>query len=449
MAVFYKPQSKDKTLKSFEALCTALDIHGRGVDKHEGRIWFVPGVMEQEKFRALVVNQKEQVGTAKLVKLLTVNKERRAVDCPLLEKCGGCPLEHLPLKKALEAKIQGIKKLFSRVLKEDLGEPSFIEESVEDAYRRVCRLSTKTDHGKVYLGFRSAFSQNLVPIDKCKVLEDRMNDILEPLRKFINSLKGKKTIGHVELVSSDGALGILLRLTSNLDPDDEVLCQAFAKDRGILIFVQEPSKHFITQEEVLNERVVAGDPHELYLNVKGYKIIFTPSAFVQINKVINEKLQDRVLEALDLKGEECVLDLFCGLGNFSFPIAKTGASVVGVDIVRSMVEEANLNAQNFGLEKLKFCVADLEDDFEKQMWAKQNYDAVVLDPGRSGAKLACQFLSKLKPKLAVMISCNPLAASRDVAQLVQGGYKIKSWGVFDMFPRTSHVEMMLVLERAS
>ena len=138
-----------------------------------------------------------------------------------------------------------------------------------------------------------------------------------------------------------------------------------------------------------------------------------------------------------------VMDLFCGLGNFAMPLAKEGANVVGVDIVAKMIEDARANAKEQNLENVKFEVADLEELFENQKWAKADYDAVVLDPGREGAKRATLFLAKKKVKKIVYISCNPLAASRDTIELIKSGYKIKQWGVCDMFPRTTHVEMVL------
>lgn len=158
---------------------------------------------------------------------------------------------------------------------------------------------------------------------------------------------------------------------------------------------------------------------------------------------MNEKMIDTVLSMLDVNDSSKIMDLFCGLGNFTMPIAATGAKVVGVDIVSKMIEDARENAKELGFEKASFEVADLEELFENQSWAKDNYDAVVLDPGRQGAKRAVLFLAKKKVPKIVMISCNPLAASRDSLELVKAGYKIKQWGVCDMFPRTSHVEMIL------
>ena len=153
---------------------------------------------------------------------------------------------------------------------------------------------------------------------------------------------------------------------------------------------------------------------------------------------------DAVIEGCALNAESKVLDMFCGLGNFTLPIAKRAHSVVGVDIVRDMIEKAKANALKNNLDNVSFVNTDLEDKFENQIFAKQNYDVVVMDPGRSGAKRATVFCARMKPKRIVLISCNVLAASRDIVELLKVGYKIESWSVFDMFPRTTHIETMFV-----
>ena len=165
---------------------------------------------------------------------------------------------------------------------------------------------------------------------------------------------------------------------------------------------------------------------------------------MQVNKEVNKDLINLVLDAVKPQPNMKVLDLFCGLGNFTLPLAKEGAEVLGIDIVSSMIKDAQKNAELNNLKNAKFAVADLEDEFEKQQWAKIKYDAVVLDPGRMGAKRATLFVSKLKILKIVMISCNPLAASRDIRELIKSGYKITAWGALDMFPRTSHIELMTV-----
>lgn len=451
MVVFYKPQqSQSKPLKSFEASCSDLDLMGRGVCRTQERIWFVQGLIPGESARLKPVTVNDTVGTASVLKLLKPSPLRRSCDCPYQEQCGGCPLQHLPLKTALEAKIKGIKILFKKQCRLDLREPDFIIDSSEFNYRRACRLAVKADHGKSRLGFRGAFSQQLVPIDECKVLSKRLNMLIEPLTSLINSLEGRRSAGHVELLDSDGAAGVLLRMTSPLSAADNEKIKDFQQKHKAVVSVLEPFQDFMTREEILKERVVAGDPQDLYLKLgesDEHKLFLTMQAFVQVNAAVNRALTAKVCAQVNPQPEQKYLDLFCGMGNFSFPLALTGAQVSGVDIAGAMVRAANANAQKLRLSNLRFEEADLEDPKSYHGFGKSSFDAVILDPGRSGAKRACNFLGKLKVPKIVMISCNPTAASRDALSLLEDGYTIKSWGVLDMFPRTAHVEMMVVFER--
>lgn len=455
MAVFYTQLVKKKAIKQVAkrvtVVCHSIDISCCGVCKNDDIWWFVPRLMPGEEAQVEVRTLKNGVGTATVKKLHKSSPLRKENDCALALRCGGCPLAYMPVDMALKAKVSGIQRLFTKAIKESLADPSFVVTSTEYGYRRVCRLATHRDHGKVVVGFRNAFSQDVVAVDKCLVLTERLNTVVSPLTKCINQLPHvKKTLGHIELVDSAGAVGVYIRLTELLKPEEEEKLRSFAKESGpqLVIYVAEPYKNIMGDEE-LKERCISENSEELYLFLDKYKVTFSPSAFIQINEDMNTQMVQKVLDVVQPKESAKVLDLFCGLGNFSFPLAASGATVRGVDIVASMVKAGNENASLYGLSNLSFSVANLEEDFEKQLWAKDQYDAVVLDPGRSGAKRVSLFLGKLKPPLIVMISCNPQAAARDVTELVKAGYKVESWGVFDMFPRTTHVEMLLVLRKES
>ena len=246
-------------------------------------------------------------------------------------------------------------------------------------------------------------------------------------------------------MDSDGALGILVRFSATVDEHDAEILEGVGKALNAVVSIVEPYKNplEIKKKESLRERFICGSIDDLFITSHGVKIKCNPSSFVQVNKQINDKLLETVIGMIHPDENISVMDLFCGLGNFAMPIAKEGAKVVGVDIVAKMIEDARTNAKEQNLENIKFEVADLEELFENQKWAKAEYDAVVLDPGREGAKRATLFLAKKKVKKIVYISCNPLAASRDTIELIKAGYKIKQWGVCDMFPRTTHIEMVL------
>lgn len=551
MVSFFDAQKKVAAPKAIEVQCESLDIQGRGVCKHDGVVYFVDNLMPGEKARVVPIiptanaklnaktghrskpaeGKDNKVLDGRVSKLLEPSPERRAQSCPLQERCGGCPLEHLPKEMSFEAKIagfssvlcknvaQGTKSALSHKASQATGssklgknstikqalankqaalkneqrqkeikaagilaaravkDPKFKISGDETYYRRACRLAIRGDHGKLHLGFRASGSQDLVPVTACEVLTKRNNELLEPLKVLVNRMEGKKNIGHVELLDSDGAVGVLLRMTKKLDAADETLLKDFGDTNKVVVSVLEPFKQLddteVVRERILNEHNVAENAgyeananlksdalnseenanaadmasvsRELYINAHDCKIYCSPSSFVQVNAKMNNEMIAKVLEEVAPHEGQKVLDLFSGLGNFSLPIAKAGASVVGIDIVSDMVRRANNNARLNGIseEKARFFVADLEDNFESQLWAKDQYDVVVMDPGRMGAKRAVSFMEIMKPKKIVMISCNPLAAARDCSQLLASNYKIESWGAFDMFPRTTHMEIML------
>lgn len=509
MVFVYTTEKKAKALKAIELQCESLDIQGRGVCKKDGNVYFVDNLMPGEKARVVPVANnaiagslasKDKAFAGNVSKLLESSCDRRAQDCPLQNQCGGCPLEHIPQDMALNAKVQGVASLLSKSVvqgtlaskatkvssskgssklgrnstikqvlakkqaeaknnarnkellelskqaSEAIASPSFCISGEEVGYRRACRLAVRSDHGKIHLGFREGKAQDLVPVAHCKVLTERNNALLEPLKALFNSLEGKKNIGHVELLDTDGSVGVLLRMTKNVSLQDEERLAKFGAENGVVVSVLEPFKQ-LDDTEVLRERVLfADEQHELFVMSHDCKIACSPSSFVQVNGAMNQAMIEQVLKEVAPDSSKKVLDLFSGLGNFAIPIAKAGAKVVGIDIVSDMVRRANENAQlnNIDSEQARFFVADLEEAFESQLWAKDQYDVVVMDPGRMGAKRSVGYMSKLKPKKIVMISCNPLAASRDTTALISANYKLESWGAIDMFPRTAHLEIMLV-----
>ena len=459
MVTFYKPAKKDKAPKAVKVTCTDLDLQGRGVAKEGDKVYFVDGLMPTEVANVQVSPdvdlKKQRIVNAKITKIIKRAENRLESDCPVSGTCGGCSMQHVPSDMLINSKVEGIIRLFSKSINQDIGRPSFVHSGNSTHYRRACRFAVRGDHGKLYLGYRQEKSHALVRVESCVTLTDRINKFIVPVNRLLNTLSVKDKVGHVEFLDSDGALAILFRITVALPEADENKLREFGKENDLVISVIEPykDKREISKVETTRERFVAGSMEDLYITSAGVRINCKPSSFVQVNSEINEKMLSTVLYMIKPAPGLRVMDLFCGLGNFAMPIAKAGACVVGVDIVFKMIEDARANAKNAGLSNASFEVADLEELFENQTWAKAPYDAVVMDPGRSGAKRATLFLAKRaknksdnsnnKVKKIVLISCNPLAASRDAVELVNSGYKITSWGVCDMFPRTTHVEMVL------
>jgi len=446
MVTFYKPVKKAPVKKSaVKVSCSDLDLQGRGVARQDDRIYFVKGLMPGDTANVLEDSAKGKIVNASITKIITPSPKRRAPDCEYLGSCGGCQMQHVPPKELIDSKVEGIRRLFKKALSEDIGEPSFIHTGNECGYRRACRFAIRGDHGRLHLGFRQEKSHNLVQIKNCLTLTERINSAIEPVSKTLNTLEGKSCVGHIEFLDSDGALGILFRVTKKLSKDDEEKICALGQSLGAVISVVEPYRDpkLITKIEQTRERLLCGSIEDLFITSMGVKIKCYPSSFVQVNALINSAMLETVLCLVEPHEGQRVLDLFCGLGNFTLPLARAGASVVGVDIVAKMIEDARANAAALGLDGASFEIADLEEQFENQKWAQEHYDAVVMDPGRDGAQRASLFLCGRRISKIVYISCNPLAASRDTIELKKAGYRMVKWGVCDMFPRTTHVEMIM------
>ena len=445
MVTFYKPKAPTLNKTALEVECIDLDLQGRGVAKDKDKIWFINNLLPGEKAKVIPVSLKGKIGEAKVCKYLSTSNLRIKPQCECSQNCGGCPLDYVEPKALLDYKVKGLYKLLSKISKDIKDTPDFVVPSATENYRRVCRLAVRIDHGKVLLGFREGKSQKLVTFKECSVLTPRINKAIPEITEVLNRLEKKKNLGHVEFVDSDGALGIYIRFTATLNDKDKEILKEFSQTYDYVLSIGEPYQHEVDKKELVKESFISDNASNLFVNAKDCHIVCKPTAFIQINKQVNDDLISLVLNYLKPNSSMKILDLFCGIGNFTLPLAKTGAEVFGVDIVSSMINDAKENAKFNNLDTVNFAVADLEDEFEKQQWAKRQYDAVVLDPGRQGAKMATLFVAKLKVPQIVMISCNPLAASRDLAELLKAGYKIKAWGALDMFPRTAHVEMVTVL----
>lgn len=440
MVSFYTPGPR-QAQRTFELCCSELDLRCRGVGRSGGKVWFCEGLLPGEM--AEVRPGSSRSAEAVLVRRLNDSAQRREPDCPQQHFCGGCPLQYIPPELALESKCAGIRRLFKRSCGVDLGESAFVVHSPEYGYRRACRLSARRDHGRMHLGFREGKSHKLAEFTTCPVLTPRLQALLLPLGQLVNQLEARFNLGHAELLDSDDQAALNLRFGCQLDEADCCKLKEFAASYECLVTLTETLQ--AGGNETL-ERLIAGEPECCVVHSGGLGLCCLPSDFVQINQQAGPELTARVLEALQGAPGRRILDLYCGLGYFTLPLAAAGAQVCGVDIVRAMIKRAQENAARLGLGSAEFICADLAVPFSEQDFAKKDYDAVLLDPGRSGAAEAAAYILERKIRRVVLVSCNPRAAARDSALWFHAGWRVRSWGVFDMFPRTSHIEMLLNLE---
>lgn len=439
MVQFFKPQPKVLSNKAIEITIDNLDHHLTAVGRHQGKACFVEGALPGEVVSVQMTDQKKNHSLGKIRKVLSPSAERQTPFCAAYESCGGCNAQFMPRTMQWQAKQEGVIRLFKQLSKIDLPAPVWIESGEDSGYRRVCRLAVKFDPKtkRVQLGFREKNSQALIEISGCPVLTPALSALIQPLRQLIRQLSAPKLLGHVELYDTESGLAVLLRHTGQISTKDELALKNFAETHHCAVLIQN------------NDETVAISPIQPHFyQLHDLTIGFQPGDFLQVNAAMNEKMVSHALTWLDVQPTDHVLDLYCGIGNFTLPIAKQAASVTGLEVVNDMVSRARANAEQNQIPNAEFHRADLTklDEYASAGWHKECYDLVLLDPGRAGAADVMPWLAKSKARRIVYVSCNPVSAARDCAQLA-AKYRVVQWGLLDMFPHTGHVESLFLFEQ--
>ncbi|MGY4027368.1 23S rRNA (uracil(1939)-C(5))-methyltransferase RlmD [Aeromonas rivuli] len=438
MAQFFKPQKKSTQLQRIEITVDSLDHHCVGIGRHQGKAVFVEGALPGERVKVRLTEDKKQYAHAVLQQVVSPAENRIVPFCGHYRECGGCNAQHLSGADQLAAKQAGLVSLFSRLSNIQAPElaPALAGES--RAYRRVCRLAIKFDkNGRcTRLGFRRRQSNDLVEIGSCPVLADPLSVLIAPLRACLNGLKSQRELGHVELIQAEQGVLMLLRHTGRPNEMDRALLLAFAEEHGIDLYLQAADE----QIEALSQRFAPS------YQLDGLALAFAPGDFIQINGGINQAMVAQAIDWLGVGAGDKVLDLFCGIGNFTLPLARKAREVVGVEGDLAMVARATQNAERNGIGNARFYKADLSGDIAGMSWAREGFDLVLLDPARPGALAVMEHVVKLSPKRVVYVSCNPVTLARDSKVLIEGGYRLSQLGMLDMFPHTGHLESMALFE---
>lgn len=464
MAQFFKEKAnKSKQLSPKLSLSvTQLDHLGAGMAQHHGKVVFIPGALAGEQVSVQLTDQKKNFAKAKLVAVQTSSLDRVKPQCPHYQACGGCDLQHLGIEaqqthkqtslEDLMLKMSGIASIDAQTLAPALTDTPW-------HYRRRARLATffNNNDKSLKLGFRASSSNEIVPIKECLVLAKPLSDLIAPFAKLLGRLKAKASLGHLELTEADNGTYAVLRVTKVLPNADMNALRTFAKDNGIRLLLQDDQGELSDVLEegqgasltASTEAVAAASQSvelpEYQLANGQVNCQFTPGNFVQVNGKVNELMVAQAVDWLAPKPGERILDLFCGVGNFSLSLAKTGADVVGVEGVVEMVQQARENAKRNQLANLSFFHADLSADLSQEKWLGK-IDKLLLDPARAGAFESLQWLQKMQPKQVVYVSCNPASLARDSSVLLSQGYELKRLGLIDMFPQTHHIEAMALFE---
>lgn len=415
----------------------SLSHDGRGVARIEGKTIFIDGALAGETVKFTYSKMHSKYDEGRAIEVLTAAEDRVVAKCQHFGVCGGCSLMHMTPQAQLALKQKTLSEHldhFGNVTPQEWLAPL---KGPLWGYRRKARLGVKyvAKKGRVLVGFREKGTPFLALLDRCEVLDPRVGLRLAELGEMIAKLEGYNRIAQIEVAMDDQHTALVFRNLDPLSEQDQQALIAYGQANDLWIYLQSGGPTTVTP-------LWPENPQLSYAPEEGLNLEFEPSDFTQVNAGINKKMIERTMALLDISAVDRILDLFCGLGNFTLPLAKRVTEVVGVEGDESLVRHARENAAKNGLGNAIFELADLtKTELKDYAWAKAGFNKIILDPPRSGAFEVLHQLAALGAERLVYVSCNPATLARDAGELVNThGYTLVSTGVMDMFPHTTHVE---------
>lgn len=427
----------------------SLDLEARGVARRQGKVVFVEGALPGEKVLANIIRSKPSYDTARVERILKGSSQRVEPPCPHFGVCGGCAMQHLDpaaqvavKQRVLEDALWHIGKLRPAMVLPPLHGPSF-------GYRYRARLSVRVvkKKGGVLVGFRERRGSYIADMKECRVLPAHVSDMLLPLRRLVGALSRPDRIPQIEVAVGDQTTALLLRHMEALSVADLHVLREFAEKHQVSWWLQAKGPDSVHPLEPDDAQKLAYALPEF-----GLRMPYRPTDFTQVNHAINSSLISKALTLLDVQPTDRVADLFCGLGNFTLPLATRAYNVVGIEGSSALIERASLAATQHGLEhRTEFTTLNLFEVDAQWLRDLGHFDCVLIDPPREGAEAVARALSALnaleRPRRIVYVSCSPATLARDAGILVQeGAYRLQAAGVINMFPHTGHVESIAVFD---
>lgn len=439
----------------------SVDLEAQGIARHEGKVVFVAGALTGERVDAEVLRERPSYIKAQAVHWHSRSPDRVAPACPHYGVCGGCSIQHASAEaqvaykqRVLEDTLWHIGRIRPQEVLPPLRGPSF-------GYRARARLSVRwvDKKGGLLIGFRERASSYVAQMHTCPVLVPEAGALLPALRDCLEGLSIARQIPQVELAAGEEQTVWVLRVMAPPSEEDLVRLRAFAAAQDIRFWLQPAGPQ--------SAEPLEGARHDAPLTYRlpsaGITMPFSPVDFTQVNFAVNRALVDRAMRLLDPQPTDRVVDFFCGLGNFSLPLAQRAAEVCGVEGSAALVAQAQANADALGLgARTRFLQANLFEPQAEWLKAQGAFDRILIDPPREGAQALCEALASLTgragdasepsitpAKRLVMVSCNPATLARDAAILVhQGRWVLRQAGVVNMFPQTAHVESIAMFTPA-
>ena len=427
-----------------EVVVESIDQEGRGIAHNDGKVIFIEGAITGERVTYSAYRKKPSFENAQVAEILRPSFMRVHPKCIHFGVCGGCSMQHLDATAQVAVKQRILEDNLERIGKV---EPETILPAIQGMpweYRQRARLSVRhvLKKGKTLVGFHEKRSSFVADLTRCEILPSKISALISPLSELVDSLSIRDRLPQIEVACGDRVDVLVLRIMEALNGQDEAALRAFADRHGIQFWLQPKGPDSCYPFHPLDAPALTYTLPEF-----GIEMPFAPTEFTQVNHQLNRLMVHRTLRLLDPQPGERIADFFCGLGNFTLPIAKSGARVLGIEGSEALVRRALQNAgRNELSDRVEFRAVNLFDVDDAALAGMGKFDRWLIDPPRDGAvELVKAITPEIAPRRIVYVSCNPATLARDAAVLVQvHGYALKAAGVMNMFPQTSHVESIAV-----
>ena len=419
---------------------------GRGIAAINGKKVFIAGALTGEEVRFVRRKSRRNFDEAELIEVVHASPNRVAARCAVFGRCGSCALQHVSVDEQRAIKLQTLSDSLARIGKV---EPQHWLEPLigpDWRYRRRARLAVKDVRakGRVLVGFRERHAPYVTDMHRCEVLASPIDGLLDALSELLARLSVRARLPQIEVAIAENAVALVFRVLDPPTSEDKDVLRKFAEDHDLRVYLQPGGL------DSINLLHPDGAQEPLYYSLPEHdvQIAFEPADFVQVNGEINRRMVATAVGQLDPQPGDRVLDLYCGIGNFSLPLARKSAEVVGIEGDATLAAHAAANATRNGLVNVTFRCADLAALDGSEGWLREHWDRVLLDPARSGAAEVVANMHVLQPQRIVYVSCHPGTLARDAGILVnEHGFRLDAAGIIDMFPHTAHVESIAIFSR--
>ena len=429
----------------FEVEIDSLDSKGMGLADHEDKKLRVYDALAGEKVSVRYLFGRSQRGRAETLEVLQPSADRVEPRCPHFGYCGACSLQHMSVDAQLARKQDDLLAHLRQTGNVEPGENYAPLQGPQWNYRRKARLSVRDVPAKkrVLVGFRERNGRYVADMHECHILRKEISAILPALSGLLGELECRSLVPQIEVACGDEQCALVIRHLEDLSGADTGRLQEFARQHDIAVFLQSKGPDSVQLLEGLEPAL------EYAIPSLGLRFAFEPLDFLQVNGELNREMVLRAMELLQPQADDRILDLFCGLGNFTLALATRAGQVTGVEGSEEMVCRGRANARLNRLDNVDFHAVDLYRPGDEQPWPEGEYTKIMLDPPRSGALELLPWIAAGSVSRVLYISCNPETLARDAGLLVnEHGFELKGAGILNMFPHTPHSEAIALFERS-